>query len=136
MKKTISKLTKELDKYFSLFIRLRNSDEYGNVECFTCEKQGFYKTGMQCGHFQSRKHYSTRWNETNCQVQCVACNMYNQGEQFKFSVNLDNSFGLGTAKGLEVKARKTTKFMRSDYLENISYYKSLVENLIEEKQIQ
>ena len=62
--------------------------------------------------------------------------MYNQGEQFKFSVNLDNSFGLGTAEGLEVKARKTTKFMRSDYLENISYYKNLVENLIKEKQIQ
>ena len=35
MKKTISKLKKELDKWFSLYIRLRDANEYGMVQCFT-----------------------------------------------------------------------------------------------------
>ena len=73
--KTISKLKKELDKWFSLYIRLRDATDEGLVQCFTCGKVSHYKSGMQNGHFQSRKHLSTRWSETNCQVQCVGCNM-------------------------------------------------------------
>ena len=41
--KTISKLKKELDKWFSLFIRLRNASKDGIVKCFTCNKTGHYK---------------------------------------------------------------------------------------------
>jgi hypothetical protein len=121
--KKISKLVKELDKWFSLFVRLRDVDAFGNVTCFTCGKYSNYKVGMQCGHFQSRKHYSTRWNEKNCEVQCVSCNMFNQGEQFKFAIKIDQKHGEGTAMQLEQEARKTVKLMRSDYEVNISYYK-------------
>ena len=135
-KKTISKLKKELDKWFSLYIRLRDANEYGYTQCFTCGKVGHYKTGgMQNGHFQSRKHLSTRFDEDNCQVQCVACNMFRQGEQFKFGINLDSKYGEGTAEELEILARTTLKISRVEYEEQISYYKILVENLKEEKQI-
>ena len=136
MKKTISKLKKELDKWFSLYIRLRDANEYGYTQCFTCGKVGHYKTGgMQNGHFQSRKHLSTRFDEDNCQVQCVACNMFRQGEQFKFGINLDAKYGEGTAEELQFLARTTLKISRVEYEEKISYYKNLVENLKEEKGI-
>ena len=136
MKKTISKLKKDLDTIFSIFIRLRSSNEYGYCQCFTCGKVGHYKTGgMQNGHFQSRKHLSTRFDEDNCQVQCVACNMFRQGEQFKFGINLDAKYGEGTAEELQFLARTTLKISRVEYEEKISYYKNLVENLKEEKQI-
>tara|TARA_B100000768_G_scaffold37785_1_gene36438 strand:+ start:988 stop:1401 length:414 start_codon:yes stop_codon:yes gene_type:complete len=136
MKKTISKLKKELDKWFSLYIRLREANEYGYCQCFTCGKVGHYKTGgMQNGHFQSRKHLSTRFDEDNCQVQCVACNMFRQGEQFKFGINLDAKYGEGTAEELQFLARTTLKISRVEYEEKISYYKNLVKNLKEEKQI-
>ena len=136
MKKTISKLKKDLDTIFSIFIRLRSSNEYGYCQCFTCGKVGHYKTGgMQNGHFQSRKHLSTRFDEENCQVQCVACNMYRQGEQFKFGINLDSKYGEGTAEELEILARTTLKISRVEYEEQISYYKILVENYKEQKQI-
>jgi hypothetical protein len=32
---TVSKLKKELDKWFSLYIRLREVTEYGMVQCYT-----------------------------------------------------------------------------------------------------
>ena len=133
--KTISKLKKELDKWFSLYIRLRESEE-GLVQCFTCNKVSHYKSGMQNGHFQSRKHLSTRWSETNCQVQCVGCNMFKAGEQYKFAINLDAKYGEGTAKELELTARTIMKVSRIDYEEKISYYKDLVEKLRKEKGIE
>jgi hypothetical protein len=134
--KTISKLKKELDKWFSLYIRLRDATDEGSVQCFTCSRISHYKSGMQCGHFQSRRHHSTRWNELNCQVQCVKCNLYEQGEQFRFGIGLDGKYGEGTADELEFLSRTIMKVSRIDYEEKISYYKNLVENLKKEKGIE
>jgi hypothetical protein len=133
--KAISKLKKELDKWFSLYIRLRESEE-GLVQCFTCGKVSHYKSGMQNGHFQSRKHLATRWDEENCQVQCVGCNMFKAGEQYKFAINLDAKYGEGKAEELELLARTIMKVSRIDYEDKISYYGTLVEKLRKEKGIE
>ena len=135
MQKSISKLKKELDKWFSLYIRLRESEE-GLVQCFTCNKVSHYKSGMQNGHFQSRKHLATRWDEENCQVQCVGCNMFKAGEQYKFSIALDSKYGEGKAEELEFLARTIMKVSRIDYEEKISYYKDLVQKLKKDKGIE
>ena len=135
MKKTISKLKKELDKFFSLYIRLRSATEYGMVQCFTCSKISHYKSGMQCGHFQSRRFMATRYDERN-QIQCVKCNMFEQGMQWQFGLNLDAKYGLGTAEEMQFKARQIQKFSRVDYEEKISYYKDLVDKLKKEKGIE
>ena len=134
--KTISKLKKELDTIFSLYIRLRDATDEGMVQCFTCHKVSHYKSGMQNGHFQSRKHLATRWDEENCQVQCVGCNMFKAGEQYKFSIALDSKYGEGKAEELELLARTIMKVSRIDYEEKISYYKDLVEKLKKDKGIE
>ena len=134
--KSISKLKKELDKWFSLYIRLREATAEGSVQCFTCSRISHYKSGMQCGHFQSRRHHLTRWHEQNCQIQCVKCNMYEQGEQFRFGIALDYKYGEGTAEELEFLARMIMKFSRVDYEEKISYYKAAVDKLKKEKGIE
>ena len=91
---------------------------------------------MQNGHFQSRSFLATRFNEENCQPQCVGCNMFKQGEQYKFALGLDAKYGTGTAEHLEGLARTTIKLSRIDYEEKISYYKSCVEKLKKEKGIE
>ena len=91
---------------------------------------------MQNGHFQSRNFLSTRFDEINCQPQCVGCNMFKQGEQYKFALALDAKYGEGTAEELQVKARKIQKFSRIDYEDKISYYKDAVKNLKKEKGIE
>jgi hypothetical protein len=137
MKKTISKLKKELDTIFSVYIRLREANEYGYCQCFTCGVVRHYKDGMQNGHFQSRKHLSTRFSEDgNCEVQCVSCNIFGSGQQYKFGMNLDAKYGEGRAVELEFLARTTLKISRAEYEEKISYYKNLVSNLKEEKGIE
>lgn len=76
---------------------------------------------MDCGHFMSRKHYATRWDEDNCQVQCKGCNVFRYGEQFKFGVNL-NKQKQGLADKLHAKSRETAKFSNPELLEMIEYY--------------
>tara|TARA_R100001015_G_C4532195_1_gene98319 strand:- start:304 stop:714 length:411 start_codon:yes stop_codon:yes gene_type:complete len=133
--KTLSKLKKELDKWFSLYIRLRECNEYGMVQCFTSGRVYHYKK-IHAGHFMSRKHLSTRWCEINVQPQSAADNLFGQGEQFRFGLNLDAKYGDGTAEQLQYKSRLTIKFSRIEIEEKISYYKSLVNKIKEQKQIE
>ena len=123
-----SKLVKKADKVFSEYIRRRYADARGYAKCFTCGKVDHWKK-LQCGHFQSRKNYSTRWEEMNCQVQCSGCNIFKSGEQYRFGRNLDISFGQGTADILFHKAKKTVKYTNVDLLELIEHYKNKLAQL-------
>ena len=121
-KLTRSKIVKKLDAVFSQYIRLSNTDKHGYCTCVTCGKKYFWKQ-IQAGHFMSRKHYSTRWVETNVQVQCPKCNLFGQGEQYTFGKNLDKKYGKGTADKLHRKARKVVKLSTNDLKELIEKYK-------------
>ena len=59
--------------------------------------------------------------------------MFEQGEQWKFGINLNAKYCDGTSKELEFLAQTTIKKMRIEYEEDISYYKTIVENLKKEK---
>jgi len=122
-KKSRKNIIKTLDKEFSEYIRRRYAKN-NIAECFTCGKRDHWKK-MQCGHFQSRKYYSTRWNEDNCQVQCVGCNMFKGGEQYKFGLQLNKKFGDSKAEKLFLLAKKTKKFINFELLEMIKHYRKL-----------
>ena len=133
--KPISKLKKELDKWFSLYIRLRDADDLGFVKCYTSGRYYHYKK-IHAGHFMSRRCLSTRWCEVNVQAQSAADNLFAQGRQYQFGINLDSQYGEGTAEKLQIKARQIQKFSRVDYEEKISYYKDAVDKLKKEKGIE
>jgi len=126
-KLTRSKLVKKLDTIFSQYIRQKNSiDEIAT--CFTCGKSDHWKK-LQNGHFQSRRHYSTRWDETNCQVQCAGCNVFKYGEQYIFGNKLDQKFGEGTSRRLHIKGKQIVKLSDSDLEDLIKRYKDFVDRL-------
>jgi len=127
-KSTRKRLIDKLDKIFSQYIKLRESKNH-NSECFTCGKVDHWKK-LQNGHFMSRKHLSTRWDETNCQVQCAGCNVFRYGEQYKFSVGLNAKYGDGTADAMLQKSRQTLKIDNAELEAKIKYYQDLVERLL------
>ena len=114
----------KLDNIFRQYIRLRYSKNE-IAECVTCGKQDHWKK-LQAGHFCSRKHYSTRWDEDNVQVQCVSCNVYRYGEQYLFSKYL----GEKLSDELIAKSRLIVKFSDVELLEMIEHYKNKVNNLL------
>jgi hypothetical protein len=124
-KLTRSKLVKKLDTVFSIYIR-RKEAVNEVATCFTCGKQDHWKK-LQNGHFQSRKHYSTRWDEVNCQVQCAGCNVFRYGEQYKFSLGLDQKYGVGTAEMLLIRAKQVFKISDFELEDLIKKYKSFVD---------
>ena len=125
-KPTRSKIVKKLDVIFSQYIRLKYSDNQGMTECFTCGKRDHWKK-LQCGHFQSRKNYSTRWSEDNCRVQCVSCNMFKSGEQYTFGRNLVEYL----AEKMFLESKKIVKFTTDELIDMIDLFASKVKKLMQ-----
>ena len=121
-------LVNKADKVFSEYIRRRYADDNGVTECFTCGKKDHWKK-LQCGHFQSRKHYATRWNEENCQVQCAGCNVFRYGEQYTFGRNLDINIREGLAEELNILSNKIVKYDNHDLMSLIEYYQNKLAEL-------
>ena len=121
-------LIRKLDKLFSEYIRKRDTNSKGYGLCCTCAKEIHYKEG-HAGHFMSRRHYSTRWNEENVALQCVSCNTFHGGRQYEFALFLNDKYKCDKATELLVKSRESAKFSVSDLQEKIDFYKSLLENL-------
>ena len=117
-KESVASLKRKADKYFSLYIRLRDSDEFGVGDCITCGDKKHYKQ-MQCGHFVSRKTNALRYDEENCNLQCVGCNMFKAGEQYQYSKALDLKYGEGTADRLFAQRFDSHKFTREELEEVI-----------------
>ena len=100
---TLKQLRKALDQTHSQFIRLQASDARGYTVCATCDDpQPVPWSKLQCGHFVSRRHYFHRWDitEGNCAPQCVACNRFDQGRQWKLGQHIDAIHGPGRAAWL------------------------------------
>ena len=122
-KPTRKSLVIKLDTIFSQYIRRK--DAINEIaECITCGKKDHYKK-LQCGHFQSRSHYSTRWDENNVGVQCYGCNISRSGEQYKFSQYLGDNL----AQEMYIKSKQIVKFADVDLIEMIGYYTNKVNDL-------
>lgn len=90
----------EADRWFSIYIRLRDIKQNEMCECCTCRKWLHWKE-MTCGHFQKRGKPMTRFNEENCSAQCNSCNGFRDGYQYKHAKFIDKKYGKGTADKLE-----------------------------------
>lgn len=126
--KTLTKLKKELDDIFSLYIRLKYADSNGMVACYTSGAVKHWKE-MHCGHFISRRHLATRWDESNCRPQTPAENLFNQGNAPAFAQRLMKEYGEGIIDALIEKCRHPVKLIRADYEEMIDHYKGEVNKL-------
>ena len=112
----------KVDKYFHLYIRMRDTDKNGNCKCFTCDADLEFKR-TQAGHFISRSLKATRWDERNVKVQCARCNNWMEGRQFEFSLKL----GMKLSKGLLSRSTMTWNKTEEEYAELVQYWKDKLE---------
>lgn len=69
---SLSTMVKKLDKVFSQYIRLRDAMPGGVFRCISCGRT--LPIGRaDCGHYFSRRHMSTRFDEDNCNAECSYC---------------------------------------------------------------
>lgn len=104
--KNISKKT--LDRKFSEYIRIRDSDGNGFIICISCGKLIPWKES-DCGHYVNRKHNALRYDEYNCNAQCRACNRFDEGNIQGYRKGLIKKYGIKLVDMLEIKKHNTCK---------------------------
>ena len=111
-KKTLKQHKDRIDRVFHEYIRRRdvNSDGYG--ECISCNKK-IHFTESDAGHFISRQHLSTRWDERNVHLQCRKCNRFEYGRQYEYSIKIGGEI----AEELLILSRQIQKFSDAELLE-------------------
>lgn len=138
VKKTTSKskpnLVKKLDRVFSLYIRLRDSMPNGYTRCISCGKIKSFED-MDCGHFYSRTHMATRYDEDNCNAECKFCNRFSADHLIAYQTNLIRKIGISRFDKLGLKAKSTCHWLDSELEERIKYYSQKVNELSREKAI-
>ena len=106
-----------LNRIFSEWIRKRDMIKSPELiglsgdfcKCFTCDKIIAFKKQSQSGHFISRRFKATKFDPLNVHVQCISCNMYSHGNQYVYSLKLDETYGEGTAYSLYQKSLQPFK---------------------------
>ena len=126
--------TTRVDKWFSLYIRLRDCDENRLAKCCTCGKVVDVKYA-DCGHFIKRQHMATRFDEVNCAVQCKHCNAFEQGKDVDFERYILTRWGeeklmmLKFAKRTAVTCTAFMLKMKADYWKEQARLKATVKGI-------
>ena len=127
-KPTRTKLIREADRLASLYVRQKDANDDGLVECYTCPNTNHWKK-LQNGHWIVRQYKYTRWDEDNMRVQCYACNFLFNGRPHIFRENLVNELGEERVKALETRAKPLFK-EKDEWIENqIKVYSTKLEEL-------
>lgn len=127
-------LVKKLDKVFSLYIRLRDVMPNGMFRCISCGKIKPYAQ-EDCGHYISRIHMATRFDEDNCHGECRNCNRLSADHLIGYRKNLIQKIGLDRVSSLEWKHNQIKHWTKEELREKIAYYTKEVKRLSVDKGI-
>jgi hypothetical protein len=109
----------ELDDLTRQIVRIRDTRGLwaSNVgtECISCKKVKPCQE-LQVGHFMPRGRFTTRWVLENVNLQCVYCNGFLKGNQFRHGRAIDEKFGEGTADRLTQESNKIFKDNLGDWV--------------------
>lgn len=99
---------------FSMFIRLRDADAFGRVQCITCQRSGPWKQ-FDAGHYLTRAKESTLFDEHNVHAQCKGCNRFQGGKFFEHEQAIVRKYGALELIRLKNKAGQECKRTLFDY---------------------
>ena len=115
---------------FSRWVRLRDSDDHGNLKCCTCSTVKYWKS-MHAGHFVSRKYTATFLLPVNVHGQCPGCNRFKSGAPLEYDAYLTARYGAGTPEQIRQLARSTVKPTAEEYRAEAAEYRRLADEIIE-----
>lgn len=129
---SLSTMVKKLDKVFSQYIRLRDAMPGGVFRCISCGRT--LPIGRaDCGHYFSRRHMSTRFDEDNCNAECSYCNRFDAEHLIGYRENLIRKIGLRRYQLLGVRANETKKWSCFELEVLARHYQGKVRELEKEK---
>lgn len=121
---SVQKLKKKADAIFSEYIRKRDEEK----GCITCGVKKEWKY-QQNGHYVSRSYNSLRYDERNCNAQCVGCNVFKRGAMDSYALQLIRRYGANILSALARDKRKTKQWTVKELQTLIEAYKIKITNL-------
>lgn len=119
--KTTSQLKKELDRVFSIWVRMQGAEDFNN-SCYTCGKYLPVKQ-LQAGHFIGRRQgQAIRWEPRNVKPQCLNCNVFRRGNLPRFAEHLMQEYGPTIISDLNLQSEQILKLGKRDVLNLINQY--------------
>lgn len=125
---SLSTLINDLDVVFSRYIRIKNSDLYGNVKCISCNSEGHWRD-FDCGHFIPRGNMYTRFLEQNCAPQCIKCNRVKNGNLAVYAKAIE-LINPGCVELLMEQGRIVYNYSRDELKSMIADYTKKVKKLL------
>jgi hypothetical protein len=117
---------------FSLYVRLRDSDENGYLRCITSGRVIHWKEA-DAGHFISRRHMATKYDERNVNGQSRHDNRFAAGKQYEYGLAIDKKYGKGTSEMLLLKSKMVHKIGKFEIETMTEYYKKKANELLKLK---
>ena len=111
------------DNVYSEYIRRKNADHDGIVQCVTCASSKYWKE-VDNGHYFSRNKLGTRFEDKNCHPQCKACNVFRRGNYSAYAAFMYRKYTPEEMDWLEKQSRQSPKFTRADYETMIADWKA------------
>lgn len=116
-----ARLVRQADEAFSRYIRLRDSSPDGTFRCISCGRT-LPTDEADCGHYHSRRHMGTRYDEDNAHAECRACNRFRSDHLIGYARNLERKIGKERMDALSARAARACRLDRQDLLELARLY--------------
>lgn len=106
MKKSCSYWKKKAWKAFSAYIRRKDTNQDGYVDCYTCEKPFHWKQ-IQAGHFVDGRNNTVLYDPNLVKPQCYRCNMVLKGNKVAFTLRMLEKYSPEEIAEFESRKHKT-----------------------------
>lgn len=124
----LPELIAELDTLVSRYIRLKNADKDGLVQCYTCTAKKPIAE-MQAGHYVPRGNMLLRFDiERNIRPQCKDCNEYKRGNLAIYGQKLEQELP-GVTELLYNESLLVYKYTRDELRQMINEYTIKIKKL-------
>ena len=114
-------------KVFSLYIRLKYSDDDGFVNCVTCGANYYFRE-LQAGHFIAGRCNSILFYEKGVHPQCRRCN-YQEGNGPMYFIFMEKTYGRDEIDYQIQLKHQTLKRSEFDYQLIHDEYQSKIDRL-------
>lgn len=120
---SLSALKKSTQILFNRYIRLRDEAD----PCISCQKA---VGPWQAGHYIAQGSSGfLRYNEENCNKQCVTCNLYKHANLIEYRIGLVQKIGRARVEELESYRHETYKYTREELMKIREETKEKIKNL-------
>jgi hypothetical protein len=133
-KPTVTKTKKTADKWFSKYVRLRDSllfGKYGWCRCCSCGKVDEIKN-MDAGHWINRNCNIVRYDETNVHAQCRHCNRFQEGNSSGYAKFMLTEYGSEHMDDLDELHWQLKQFKATELKELADEYRAKVKQVEKE----